>query len=1344
MQCAACNTTVRDLVALRRHNKTQKHLRNVASSPAEAKPPATKPSATGSSAAGPSMDTAQGGEGKTTVDLTSDGPDIGYIVHLSDIHIHCERRHGEYRKVFARFLAMVDDLKMHIAFVITGDYLDNKNRITSEEVVLAREFILELAYRAPTFVIAGNHDKNLNFAERVDNLSAVISNGNFETRNLWYLKQSGTYLFRNLSFGVSSVFDYADIRPNDNGNGRTQIALFHGGVVGSPEVRQPPNGGSIKPLSAFDGFDLVMLGDIHKHHFLASHIAYAGSMIQANHGEPWEGHGFILWDVVSRTGVHHHIPNDHRFVSLAITNNILTTETDSLPPNLNVRWEVAGSTMDAVAEIQSRMRKSFNIETEKWQHDVVVSDERSIDGPKTAFDLTLEHQADYIRTWVATNRPDMSESDITTLVEMNEKNNTLITDQEGTGVGWVLQEMEFENVFCYQQKQKLCFDQSRGVHGIVARNNAGKSAIFDIILFTLFGRCTRCDTFSFMDLVHVPPGGGSINDEIIAMTSLTIRVVGGDTWQITRRFARSRGSMLMQILRNGAAHYDGSSRDGTSIITKLVGTFEDFMTTTVFAQNSKHNFLLMSGRDQKEFISRMLRLDIYDSLNKICKKDLKKVEADEAILVHIYDSLLARNLPSDLELVRAAMVPVRESLHVARSDVLALDTSGDEVILSLHPNEPTETTANIIATQATLEKKLGSFAVETHRDTTDIMNDLSQMRTSLELARKDLDIATADLTNATTAEVKVRIWGTEARTIVGSDDQQKSLEQLLQQTASKREMEDVSHALVQKKRDEWVRVMQSCGPMNRPARPLEQTRSDIATLEAKIRLMNSEVEAVRSGVCQEGAKLSVEAAELVRMSVAENAPKVDLGVEMYGQNLYMEEKQLSADEAEVRGLREDMEGIELARSKLARHKYDKQCRFCCDNPFVRDAEDYINAEPAVQEKLTKVSERIEQRKRTVRIMLLMASRAGFINQTSFNLAKTEAQVESLRKEAEAAELFEANKAAREAADLAKAELDDVEARVKKAGEMDAMMVRIRKILVGLSEHVHQKKVLLEKQVETRERTARFSELKMKVSELEAELFRARRYAEAHAELDIMRRRLLSVNESLVVRAANDEIRKKNEETRARIEDLTKRRAESRARLAAVERSEAEMILRESDLLAKMEEMEKTRLQLEGMRQKVRLCETMATLTHHNGIPSMLSDKVIQGMEDTVNQILGAYSKMTVQVRSEGRDLCISVMTRSHGLNAKMLCGSEIFLVEIAFRVAFHVMSNVSKPNFMVCDEGWACLDEDARSRLRHLLAAILERVDYILTVSHLDDVKAWMTRAMHIEVNESGDHHIKQ
>ena len=89
----------------------------------------------------------------------------------------------------------------------------------------------------------------------------------------------------------------------------------------------------------FDGFDMALLGDIHKRQTIGGdYIAYAGSMIQQNHGESLEKHGYLLWDVPTRTFEEFNIPNDYGFYTLDVDNGIVP-DVDDMPkkPRLRVR-----------------------------------------------------------------------------------------------------------------------------------------------------------------------------------------------------------------------------------------------------------------------------------------------------------------------------------------------------------------------------------------------------------------------------------------------------------------------------------------------------------------------------------------------------------------------------------------------------------------------------------------------------------------------------------------------------------------------------------------------------------------------------------------------------------------------------------------------------------------------------------------------------------------------------------------------------------------------------------------------------------------------------------------------
>ena len=155
----------------------------------------------------------------------------------------------------------------------------------------------------PLVIIPGNHDVNMNNKERLDALTPIIADLP-KSNPIFYFLESGVYKLSNLMFYHASIFDnkiipliYDKQSTNEN---ITSIMLYHGRVNGAVlfnglELTED-NNKTITP-SAFDDYDIACLGDIHKHQFLKSNIAYSGSLIQQNLGEDINNHGLIKWDI---------------------------------------------------------------------------------------------------------------------------------------------------------------------------------------------------------------------------------------------------------------------------------------------------------------------------------------------------------------------------------------------------------------------------------------------------------------------------------------------------------------------------------------------------------------------------------------------------------------------------------------------------------------------------------------------------------------------------------------------------------------------------------------------------------------------------------------------------------------------------------------------------------------------------------------------------------------------------------------------------------------------------------------------------------------------------------------
>ena len=187
------------------------------------------------------------------------------IYHISDIHIRNTEEHKVgYLHVFENLYNYLSQVKSDDALIVlTGDILHNKEKLTATSEMLCVDFFKNLSKIMTTIVIPGNHDYNEKNDSIVDSLSSLIYKRNF--KNLHYLKLSGVYKFNNISFGVSSLLDGKFTKSSEIIDDSLKIGLYHGPISNSMNSKGFEFANT--SITQFDGYDLVLLGDIHFHQY---------------------------------------------------------------------------------------------------------------------------------------------------------------------------------------------------------------------------------------------------------------------------------------------------------------------------------------------------------------------------------------------------------------------------------------------------------------------------------------------------------------------------------------------------------------------------------------------------------------------------------------------------------------------------------------------------------------------------------------------------------------------------------------------------------------------------------------------------------------------------------------------------------------------------------------------------------------------------------------------------------------------------------------------------------------------------------------------------------------------
>jgi DNA repair exonuclease SbcCD ATPase subunit len=269
------------------------------------------------------------------------------IIHLSDIHIlngnYTTSRYYEYISVFNN---LFKSIKSHqcikdgtAVIVVTGDLFNSKNSLHSCANKLGHYFLEGLSEIADVIVIRGNHDYRQDRPEDMDTITPFITNKSLP--NVIYYDKTDVYKYKNIAFGLVAIQDAllygatGGIKeeldnfpsPAKYPDAEYKLALFHGTITGVSFQNGLKAVGKRKgyPINWFNGYEAVLLGDIHlqqvhraepideKFDDIDSNppYAYPGSLIQQNVGESIHGHGYILWNLSTKTLHTFHIHNSY-------------------------------------------------------------------------------------------------------------------------------------------------------------------------------------------------------------------------------------------------------------------------------------------------------------------------------------------------------------------------------------------------------------------------------------------------------------------------------------------------------------------------------------------------------------------------------------------------------------------------------------------------------------------------------------------------------------------------------------------------------------------------------------------------------------------------------------------------------------------------------------------------------------------------------------------------------------------------------------------------------------------------------------------------------------------------
>ena len=551
------------------------------------------------------------------------------IYHIADIHIRNLKRHTEYREVFDR---LFNDIKIRgtedSLIYLAGDLAHAKLEMSPELLNEINYFLKKCCELAPTILIAGNHDCNLNNQGRLDVLSPIVEALNLP--NLTYLRDTQSYTYGGVRFDLFSIFDDKENwKFKELNSDTTNVALFHGPILDATTDVGFHISSRHFTTEMFDGYDLALLGDIHKRQEMISpkgcRVVYPGSLIQQNHGEVLSKHGYAIWDMDNLSVEYVDVPNDYGYYTLHVENGEVPDVTD-MPKKPRLRVLVSKTDASDMKRVTTEIKKKYKVDEFTITRTDTLARLRTgnRDGKLNVGNVNdSQYQSGLIKDYLGRNYM-LDDETLGKIEDLNNKLNKRLTDDDLVkNITWKPIRFEFNNMFSYGENNIVNFDNMKGLMGVFAPNASGKSSLFDALSFCIFDKSSRA--FKAQNILNNRKTEFScklefeINEErfFIERTAKTNKK--GDSVKVDVNFWRLDGDETISL--NGTER-----RDTDKAIESYLGKYEDFVLTALSLQGNNSLFIDKSQSERKDLLAQFMGINVFDKLYDLASEDIKEVQ----------------------------------------------------------------------------------------------------------------------------------------------------------------------------------------------------------------------------------------------------------------------------------------------------------------------------------------------------------------------------------------------------------------------------------------------------------------------------------------------------------------------------------------------------------------------------------------------------------------------------------------------------------------------------------------------------------------------------------------------
>jgi len=1177
---------------------------------------------------------------------------------------------------------------------------------------------------------------------------------------IYYLIETGVYQMNNILFYHASIFDYKIIHPNQveialtSGNPIpiprpitrpiTSIMLYHGRVNGAvlfngmemtdiihnqtnSQSHSQMNNKTITP-STFEPYDMTLLGDIHKHQFLAPNIAYAGSLIQQNIGEDIANHGLIKWDIETRRGQLVQIPNEWSYVTMFIENkraNYLCTLPDgkhnpecTLSKNLRVRILYKNTPESYMSDYITLLKMNHNVLEYAWQNDdagIALVDNQSGNESSnqssnessnqssnptnlsiktksnSLIDITSpEVQNKYIVEYLKQNESNITVEELEEIKKMNISQNTILKESNKNynnhffNGHYKIKRLEFSNLFSFGEGNIIEFSEFKGIVGIIAANHLGKSSILDIIIYTLFDEFTRKG--STKDIININREDFNVKLDInIGQWMYTIIKTGSRTKigaSVKVEFYR-----VHEVSKTMERLEEDNTTKTKERIAEYFGCYEDIINTSFSIQHDNSCFIDSSNIKRKDELERIMRFEIVKKLYEMANQKHNK---DKAIYEHIKKKI--KN--DDIVEIKKAKNKSVKLLEI----IIADKEYAKSKIKNLH--------TDILDTTKKLHLECNKFMEEHNQEQT--LKEKQHILEKINTNSKKLDILQDQIKQSSQSEINIsEINISKIKQLLSEEENNNTI--LIKDANKKIKILDQSNEKLYKTRKPCnVKIPLSTAPLQYLEKQKAKYINEIEEFTEQIAKLTNDIENLNKKEEQIEIEIEIE----IESKNTLNLAKI---LEIQKQQIQLPQELLKLTE----NFEELEENYNIALEE-----------------FILDLE---QLHPVLPKGIPSYKEFEEKAKQ----YFLALAITKYTNTTTNTKTNTQTPVESILEEQEKME--EENINLKQVLKQLQQQIKHLENQIKLLdGKKLSAQNQINLILADIDNLEFNSKID-EEISQNKEKRSKYEKRIEATEKLQLQIKNKYKIINDYENLILIQLKLEMDLKSIQELIDKFEIyRQQIEENTPILETISNLKAELEEFEEVLELIEAKYTIEQSNISKYTALLEQIKRDLqEGREIESRLKISDFYRLALKQMPYILLSKIQPILEKKVNDLLSITTDFTVKFDMSDSKIDIYLdrsiyKDKTRNIIINNASGFERFMASLAIRMALLELSNLPKINFMAIDEGWSSFDTHNINNVSIILDYLTSKFDFVLTISHLIQIKEHCDIQLTLKKDEHG------